>query len=216
MDLTFSVEQFLKLFKSYNRSVFPLQFLFYILALTIVFLSLKKIKGADRIINSILTFFWLWMGIVYHLLFFSTINKTAYLFGSFFIVQGILFFYFGVIKQKLTYKLVNNVPGIAGAAIVIFALIGYPLLGYLFGHIYPYSPTFGVPCPTTIFTFGVLLWSNNRVPKVILLIPFLWSLLGFSAATTLGIREDMALIVAGFISTGILLRRKNTNDPGKR
>lgn len=207
MDLPFSVEQFMELFKSYNQSVFPLQFFFYILAFTIVFLSVKRIKGADRIINVILSFFWLWMGIVYHLLFFSTINTAAYVFGGLFIVQGLLFLYFGVIKQKLAYRLTNNAFGVAGAAIVIFALFIYPLLGYLLGHVYPYLPTFGVPCPTTIFTFGVLLWSYDRVPKLILLIPFLWSLLGFSAATMLGIQEDIALLITGFTCTGILLMR---------
>jgi hypothetical protein len=213
MNLPFTVEQFLQLFKSYNQSVFPLQFFFYLLALAIVFLSVKKSAGADRIINSILAFFWLWMGIVYHLLFFTTINKAAYLFGSFFIVQGMLFFYFGVIKQKLTYRLTQDKSGVAGAIIVTFALIVYPLLGYLFGHVYPVSPTFGVPCPTTIFTFGVLLWSGRKVPKIILIIPFLWSLIGFSAATTLGIREDTALLVASFITIGVLLFRKQGLQP---
>ncbi|WP_414541485.1 DUF6064 family protein [Nostoc sp. CCY0012] len=28
----------------------------------------------------------------------------------------------------------------------------YPLIGYALGRIFPTSPTFGVPCPTTIFT----------------------------------------------------------------
>src|SRR5688500_3665210 len=120
MNLPFTVEAFSQLFKKYNESVFPLQLFFYLLAIATIFFVVKRIAWTDRIINSILTFFWLWMGIVYHLLFFTTINRAAYLFGSIFIVQAILFFYFGVIKQKLTYSLSNVRLAIAGAIIVTF------------------------------------------------------------------------------------------------
>jgi hypothetical protein len=87
-------------------------------------------------------------------------------------------------------------------------MLGYPLLGSAFGHLYPVSPVFGVaPCPTVIFTFGLLLWSTARVPGYVLVIPFLWSLLGFSAAVSLGMREDYGLVVAGLLGTALLLLR---------
>ena len=213
MKLPFTTKQFLQVFKDYNDTVFPLQIFFYFLAAAIIIFSVRKTAGSDKIVNLILTFFWLWMGIVYHLLFFVTINKAAYLFGSFFIAQGVLFFYYGVIRQKLTYRLTQDKLGVIGLILVTFALVVYPLLGYLFGHIYPVAPTFGVPCPTTIFTFGVLLWSDRKAPKIILIIPFIWSLLGFSATIALGIREDIALLVAGLLTFGILLFRKQNVNP---
>ena len=83
MKLPFTIEQFLGVFKSYNETIFPLQIFFYLMAGTIVFLSLKTSAWSDKIINSILAFFWLWMGIAYHILFFSTINKSAYLFSKY-------------------------------------------------------------------------------------------------------------------------------------
>jgi hypothetical protein len=208
MRLPFTIEQFLQVFKNYNKAIFPMQIVFYLLALTIIFLSIKKIKSADKIINSILVFFWLWMGIVYHMVFFTTINKAAYLFGGFFIIQAILFFYYGGIKQRLSYHFTQNIFGILGLLLIIFALVIYPLLGYVYEHIYPSAPTLGAPCPTAIFTFGVFLLSERKLAKIILIIPFLWSLLGFSAATSLGIKEDTALLIAGFLTTGILLFRK--------
>lgn len=208
MKLPFTIEQFLQLFEKYNQTIFPLQILFYIFALAVIFLSVKKTVGADKIINSILSFFWLWMGVVYHFIFFTAINKAAYLFGGLFITQAILFFYYGVVKQRLKYHLTKSMFGITGITLVIFALVVYPLLGYVFGHIYPASPTFGVPCPVTIFTFGVLLWSERNFPKLVLIIPFLWSLLGFSAATALGIKEDTALVIAGLMVTVMLSLRK--------
>jgi hypothetical protein len=81
----------------------------------------------------------------------------------------------------------------------------YPLLGYLQGHIYPAAPTFGLPCPTTIFTFGILLWTDKKLPVITLVIPFLWSLIGFSAAFSLGIREDTGLLIAGLLTTIMIL-----------
>jgi hypothetical protein len=43
-----------------------------------------------------------------------------------------------------------------------------------------------------------------------LVIPFLWSLLGISASYQLGIREDMGLLAAGFLSVGLLFWRDRT------
>jgi len=102
MKLPFSVDEFLQVFKHYNLSVFPAQILLYVLAVVTVILSIKRTISSDRILNLILAFFWLWMGIVYHLLFFTTINKAAYLFGGLFIIEGSLFIYFGIIKKKIS------------------------------------------------------------------------------------------------------------------
>ena len=63
MKLPFTVEQFLEAFKNYNQSIYPMQIVLYLLGATIILLSLKKIANADRIINAILSFFWLWMGL---------------------------------------------------------------------------------------------------------------------------------------------------------
>jgi hypothetical protein len=83
----------------------------------------------------------------------------------------------------------------------------YPVLGYLLGHGYPSSPCFGVaPCPTTIFTFGLLLWAD-RPPRYLVLLPLIWSIIGFFAAISLGIREDIGLLVAGLAGSGLILFR---------
>jgi len=203
MKLPFTVEEFLEAFKNYNQSVYPMQIVFYLLAATVILLSIKKIANADRIINVILSFFWLWMGIVYHLFYFAQINKAAYLFGGIFILQGLLFFYYGVLNSKLSYKFRFDKLGWAGVLLITFALIIYPFLGYVFGHSYPASPTFGLPCPTTIFTFGILMWFDKKMPLSILIIPFIWSIIGFFAALKLGVHEDIGLLIAGIL--GIIM-----------
>jgi len=148
------------------------------------------------------------MGIVYHLIFFSTINKAAYFFGAVFILQGIMFAGCGLIRKKLSFEYRKSSTNYAGIILLFYALIIYPVLGHILGHAYPYSPTFGLPCPTTIFTFGILLFVNKKLPFHLLIIPLLWSFVGFTAALNLTIYEDTGLLIAG-LTTSILLLINN-------
>ena len=182
MKTPFTVEQFLEVFKKYNETVFPMQIILYLMGTIAIYLIIKPTSRSNKIISGILAFLWLWMGIVYHLVFFTAINKAANLFGSIFILQAFLFLSFGVFQNKLSFKFHLDIYGFTGIILIVFALIGYPILGYIFGHRYPLSPTFGLPCPTTIFTFGLLLLIYKKCPVSILVIPFIWSVLGFSAA----------------------------------
>ena len=212
MQLPFSLGEFLDVFKDYNQTVFPLQIVFYLIGFICIYLLFTGNRKANRVINGALSFFWLWIGIVYHIIFFSSINKAAYIFGALFIIQGILFAVWGVFKNSLSYEYRKTTNNIAGIIFLLYALIIYPVLGYQLGHVYPYSPTFGLPCPTTIFTFGILLFTSKRIPVFLLIIPFLWSIIGFFAALTLTIYEDTGLIIAGLTAI-ILLLIGNRNFP---
>lgn len=207
MKLPFTIEQFLDVFRQYNISVWPMQIVFILLGVVTVYFSTRKKSYSNKVIIIILAFLWLWMGIIYHLAYFSRINKAAMVFGALFIIQAFIFLYFGIIKNKLSFRLKPDGYGIAGIILIVFALLIYPLLGYWWGHIYPSSPTFGLPCPTTIFTFGILLFSVSKIPLWVIVIPFLWSVLGFSAAFSLGIKEDTGLLIAGLLSIVMILYR---------
>lgn len=211
MKLPFSVDEFFKVFESYNLSVWPIQFLFYILAVAAVALIYRRSNKASEIVWSILGFFWGWMGLVYHIIFFSSINKAAYFFGATFLVQGFLFLYFGVVKKSIRLTFTLDPAGILALVFIVYALILYPILGYLMGHTYPRTPTLGVPCPTTIFTFGLLLYATNRIPWYLVMVPLLWSIISFSAAVNLSVKEDFGLVVAGAVSALVLLRYKPTS-----
>ena len=150
------------------------------------------------------------MGIVYRIFFLTTINNAAYIFGECFIIQGILFLFFGIRKNKFSFIITKDKYGITGLSLILFTLFVYPLLGYSFGHISPYTPTFGLPCPTTIFTFGFLLVNTKKCPITILIIPIVWSVIGLMAAFQFGIFEDTGLIVASLLTTGLLIYRNQT------
>jgi hypothetical protein len=58
----------------------------------------------------------------------------------------------------------------------------------------------------------MLLFSIRRVHWYVILIPFLWSLVGFAAALELNMKEDYGLVIAGVVGTIILLFTKK-NQP---
>ncbi len=64
------------------------------------------------------------MGLVYHLWFFSVINKAALIFAAFFVLQGILFFIAGVLKSNLRFRFRRDFLGIAGMTRLLIADCG--------------------------------------------------------------------------------------------
>ena len=216
--LPFTIDQFFGVFEQYNQAIWPIHIVAYMLGIAAIILTVKKTRYSDQAISVILASFWAWMGIVYHLMYFRTINGAALGFGVLFIIQAIVWLLFGVIRPKLAFQLNTNPYALTGILLIVYAMLIYPLLGTLLGHGYPRSPSFGAaPCPTTIFSFGLLLLTSAKVPKSVLLIPFLWALLGFTASFLLGVREDSGLVVAGVVSVGLLLwRDRTTVQSGRR
>jgi len=213
MKIPFTSDEFLAVFELYNEGVWPSQLVLYVLAVIALLAIYRNDKRGRQVLFAVLSLLWAWMGLVYHITYFSLINKAAYGFGVLFVIQGIVFAYVGIIRDKFRFDIRIDIYTIIGTAFVVYALIAYPLIGIVLGHMYPGSPTFGVPCPTTIFTFGVLLFSAHRVSFFVLFIPFLWSIVGFSAAFHLHIFEDIGLIISGLVSTVILtaFRKRNTD-----
>ena len=205
MNIPFTVGQFLAVFQSYNQTIWPMQVTAYIMGIAAIYLAVRKSRHSDKIICGILALMWIWTGAAYHMAFFSSINKAAYAFGVLFITQGVLFIIYGVIKPGISFKAAPAGIQAAGRVLIVYSMLVYPLIGQFLGHGYPQSPVFGVtPCPVTIFTFGLLLWTE-KMPKQILLVPLIWSLIGSFAALSLGIREDAGLLAAGIAGTLLIL-----------
>ena len=184
--IPFTVDQFLNVFERYNNAVWPAQLFLYTMAILAICLVLQRKADFSKSVSLILSMFWIWMGLVYHLWFFTAINRAALIFAAFFVLQGILFFIAGALKNNLRFRFRPDLFGIIGGAFFVYALVIYPALGYWFGHRYPAAPTFGLPCPTTIFTFGILLWTDRRVPLYLLAIPLAWSFIGMGSDFIVG------------------------------
>lgn len=206
MEIPFTVKQFFDVFETYNTAIWPAQVPAHLLGIIAVAIAFRENKLSARIVSGIIAVFWIWMGIFYHIAYFSVINSAAWIFGALYIVQGLMFLSIGTIQGKLAFRFSLTPFPIIGACFILYATVVYPFLGMSFGHSYPKAPMFGVaPCPTTIFTFGILLWAVKSVPAYLLIIPLLWSIVGMSAAVSLGVPQDYGLVVAGVLGTVLIL-----------
>jgi hypothetical protein len=203
--LPFTRDQFLAVFASYNLAVWEVEIVAYLLGLAAVAALLRPGRNSSRVIASVLALMWVWTGVAYHWLFFATINQAAYLFGLLFVAEGLYIGYSAVLRDLLRFRLERGVAAWVGIALLAYAAALYPLIGMV-AHSYPELPMFGVtPCPVTLFTFGMFLLAQGRLPRWIFVIPVLWSLIGGSAAVLLAIPQDWLLLLSGFVVTPLLL-----------
>jgi hypothetical protein len=217
MKIPFTVEQFFDIFGIYNIAIWPAQVVAYLLGIFALILALRENRLSAQIISGILALFWIWMGVFYHIIFFSVINPAAKAFGLFYVLQGILLLLVGTIGGKLSFRFHYKPLPVLGGLFILYAMVIYPLWGLSFGHSYPRAPLFGVaPCPTTIFTFGILLWATKPFPAYLLAIPLLWSIVGMSAAISLRVPQDYGLVIAGIGGTGLILIQSRKAKKGLR
>jgi hypothetical protein len=206
MLLPFTREQFLDVFRSYNEAVGVAPLLLMAIAVAAVALAHSRLPWRHTLIPVLLAVLWLWSGIVYHIGFFSAINPAAAFFGAIFVVAAAVFLLFGVVGANWRFEPHHSgARGLAGI-LILYSLVIYPLLGWTFGHGYPNGPSFGAPCPITIFTLGIMLWGSGPHLRTALIIPVLWALIGTTAAFSLGIYEDFALGASALIVLYTMLR----------
>jgi hypothetical protein len=210
-NLPFTREQFLGMFEAYNQAIWPVQVFAYVLGLGAVALIIWRPRRSDRLVAGILAAFWAWLAAAFLLIAMRTIDNGPgpLVFGSAFLLQAALWLIAGVLRHDVRFEARLTGVSVVGWALIAYALVVYPLLGVLAGHVYPRQPMFGVaPCPTVIFTFGLLLLTAARVPKYLLIVPFAWAVTsGISAPLNFGIYEDFGLVAAGVIGTGLLIWR---------
>lgn len=205
MQLPFTREEFFDVFARYNVDVWPLQWGLVAAGLAAAGVLFTKIAHKERVCLALLALLWAWMGAVYHLQYFAAINPAAVGFGVLTIAEGGLLAW-TALKSELRFAW-TGLSRWVGLALAAYGIAVYPLLNVVLGHEFPAVPTFGLPCPTTIFTLGLLWWLRGGHVRILLVIPLLWSAVGGSAAFALGVPQDLGLLVAGVVSTILVKRR---------
>jgi hypothetical protein len=206
MLLPFTTEQFFEVFRAYNTTVWPAQVLLLALAVAALILVFVHLRWSGAVVSAILACLWAWLGFVYHLAFFAPINPLAYAFAAVSVAGAVVFFWQGVVRRRLEFKWAGNARSAVGFALVVFALVVYPAWSSFSGHPYPVLPTFGLPCPTTLFTVGLLAFAAAPYPRSPLVVPVLWCFVGAQAAFLLGVHADLGLVVAGILGIVLLAR----------
>jgi hypothetical protein len=206
MSMPFTGDQFFEVFAAYNAAIWPVQIIAYALGLIAVAMLWSNWSIGKQLVLTILAIMWLWIGFAYHLNFFAPINPAAKGFAAIFIVQAILLLASSIDRDSLQLEVRRDLRSFLGLAAIFYALFVYELLGYLSGHGLMRGPLFGVaPCPTTIFTVGVLLLARGKPVIWLAIIPVIWSIVGVSAAVLFDVREDIALAVTATILVIVLI-----------
>jgi len=214
--LPMSAEQFFDVFRAYNEAFWPAPLAWSLAALVVVWVVIRAGQSATEAAGLFLAAVWAWAGVAYHLLFLAPRNPAAWAFGAIFVLQAGIFLRGAFIRRDIVFQPRLDAYGVAGAVMIGWALIAYPLIALGLGHAYPRLPTFGVPCPTSIFTFGMLLWTVGRLPPHFLVVPLLWSLVAIGAAVNWGALEDIAMPIAAFTASAMLLLRNRKSVPTQR
>ena len=212
MRLPFTAEQFFGVFRTYNDALWPAQVFLLALALVVVGLIFFQQRWSGIGVSAILAFLWGWLGLAYHLAFFASINPLAYAFWVVSIAGALVFLWEGVVRRRLEFRLTRTARTFVGFSLVLFALGAYPAWSVWAGHRYPAMPTFGLPCPTTLFTIGILAFLVVPYPRSPFVVPVLWCLVGFQAALLLGVTQDLGLIVAAVVGLALMARSREPAD----
>lgn len=204
MQLPFTLEQFYGVFRDYNTALWPAQVALLALALAALVLVVWRRPASGRVVSAILAFLWAWLALAYHVAFFAAINPLAYAFAALSLLGATAFAWQGVGHGRLRFRLAADARTALGVALIAYALLVYPAWSVLAGHRYPALPTFGLPCPTTIYTIGLLAFAQRPQPRGPLVVPVLWSFIGGQAALLLDVPQDLGLFVAGVAGLGLI------------
>ncbi len=204
--LPFTTDQFFGVFRAYNEAVWPAQFVLVALAVVALAAIALRRPWSDRTAAAVLAILWAWLALAYHFMFFASINPLAYVFAAASGAGALAFAWQGVVRRRLHFRMVRSVRTALGVALVVFALIVYPAWSVHAGHGYPAMPTFGLPCPTTLFTIGVLALLIAPYPRSPLVVPVLWCLVGAQAAFLLGVQPDLGLLPAAAVGAFLIAR----------
>jgi uncharacterized protein DUF6064 len=196
MQLPFTREQFFDLFSAYNQALWPAAVTLWIASALVSMLLLSPRRPSDRWIIALLAAHWAWSAVAYHVVFFTRINPAAWMFAALFFLQAGLLFWVGVVQRSLAFAPWRDRWAVVGWLVIVYSLV-YPGVNALQHFRLARIPTFGVPCPTTIFTVGMLMLAEPRSPRLSI-IPIIWSAIGGSAALLLSVPADYMLPLAGF------------------
>jgi hypothetical protein len=184
--------------------VWPVQWILAALGSAAVLAVLRSQPWTGVAVSASLGFLWAWIALAYHLAFFTRINPVAYGFAVRSAAGAVVFIWQGVVRRRLDFRWVPGLRATTGGVLIAFALVVYPVWSGYAGHPYPETPTFGLPCPTTIFTIGMLCFAKPPTPRSPLIVPLLWCLVGAQAAFFLGVQPDLGLIAAGVVGAALL------------
>lgn len=185
--LLFSPRTYYRLFELYNADIWPAQIVASVLGVAILVLLHRGGDGRGRVIAAILGACWLWIAWAFHGARYATINWAAVYVAVGFAGEGLLIVWAGLIRNRMLVPADGQGVDRVGLAVVLFALVGQPLIGPLVGREWSQVEVFGVaPDPTAVATLGVLLCVAGRAFWLLAALPIAWCVVTGTTLWTMG------------------------------
>jgi Family of unknown function (DUF6064) len=207
------LNQFLATFGRANAAVWPAQIFWYLAAMAMVGLALWPVRRSSQLICVLAAAYFAWIGIAYFAWLMPGMHFSL-LWAAVFTLQAVLLGVAGVLRSDLVIRPRKDLASGLGTVFIAYALIGYPLVGWLGGHALRTLPVLGVsPCVTVVFFFGLLLWARPSAPTYMLLVPLAWSLGAAPPDLARGVTADYGMLVAALVTAALIIWRDRVSSP---
>jgi hypothetical protein len=207
----FTAQEFFDQLAAYNTALWPVVLVIWVVSLVAALRLLSSGRGSGRWIGGLLAFHWAWSAIAYHAAYFTRINPAAWFFAAIFLLQASLLIWFAVFHDGLKFSAAAGPWITAGRVLIGYSLL-YPAINAVQHATVLRIPTFGLPCPTTLLTVGILLVAASP-PRILFVVPIVWSAIGGSAAWLMDVPADYALPVAGATLAVFAVGRPGARGP---
>lgn len=205
--LAFDSEVYGALLAQYGASIWPLQLVALLAALTLTGLVRRPPAWFGRAIAGFLALLWAWSGLHFHAGAFSTINFVAPAVAAVFVLQALALAGSGLAAGTLVPRFGRTFAGWVGLGLVLVGLIGYPILGLppcdALTGVPPYkaAPALGTSgTAAALVTLGFLSMSAGHAPWHLAAIPLCWLVVAGIAAGHLGMVESPVLLAAAVLA----------------
>jgi Family of unknown function (DUF6064) len=155
--LLFSPRVYYRLIELHNLAVWPAQAGAALLALLLVRLIAKPVRGSDQLVAVCLGAIWLWVAWSFLWHRYAQINWAAIYVAPMYALEGLLFIWVGCARGGLSFALKRTTTSAAGLALLLVALLGYPLIAPAVGRNWLAAEMFAVvPDPTAATTLAIV------------------------------------------------------------
>jgi hypothetical protein len=200
-----TTETFWNQMGAYNEATLPVQIAMMIAAVVLTYLVFAKASaGANALMKAFLSFAFAWNGVVFFLVFASSIVSAVA--SALFIIIAILFA-LDIFKEKIEFRLPAAMWLRYVTIFWILLVLLYPVTGTALGHAYPRTCMPVAPCPITVFAITLVAAAIPHVDKKVYILLLPWAILSLPKCLgALDCHEDCMLFAAGVYGLALLIK----------
>lgn len=204
----FSKDVFLGVVNGYGEFAWPAQIVAFLLGCAIVDLIRRPRPGSGRLICGMLAAGWFWIGSTYYGVYIAGLSWAAWISTAAFTLQGVLLLLLGTVRSGMALRYEREAARNAGMGFMLYALFAYPAIAIALGVPLTAVPVPGIaPDATILFTLGILLLTERRVPLSLAVIPLGTAAANGVSAWLIGLPADYVMLPAAAVALALLIYR---------